>query len=43
MTQKPVTSCLIVATYKNQVDKRKLVEAANQFCFKNEYCFSIKE
>ena len=43
MTQEPVTSCLIVAIYKKQLDKRKLAEAANQFCFKNEYCFSIKE
>ena len=43
MTQEPVTSCLIVTTYKKQVDKRKLVEAASQFCFKNEHCFSIKE
>ena len=43
MTQEPVRSCLIVTTYKKQVDKRKLVEAASQFCFKNEHCFSIKE
>ena len=43
ITQEPVTSCLIVTTYKKQVDKRKLVEAASQFCFKNEHCFSIKE
>ena len=35
MTQEPVRSCLIVTTYKKQVDKRKLVEAASQFCFKN--------
>ena len=43
MTQELVTSYLIVTTYKKQVDKRKLVEAASQFCFKNEHCFSIKE
>ena len=43
MTQEPVSSCLIVTTYKKQVDKRKLVEAASQFCFKTEHCFSIKE
>ena len=43
MTQEPVTSCLIVTTYKKQVDKRKLVEAASQFCFSNEHCFLIKE
>ena len=29
MTQEPVTSCLIVTTYKKQVDKQKLVEAAS--------------
>ena len=31
MTQEPVSSCLIVTTYKKQVDKLKLVEAASQF------------
>ena len=36
-----VSSCLILATYKRQVDKLKLVEVANQFCFENEYRFSI--
>ena len=41
--KEPVSSCLIVTTYKKQVDKLKLVEAASQFCFKNEHCFSIKE
>ena len=29
MTQEPVSSCLIVTTYKKQVDKLKLVEAAS--------------
>ena len=43
MTQAPVTAYLIVTTYKKQVDKRKLVEVASQFCFKNERHFSIKE
>ena len=43
MTQEHVSSCLIVTTYKKQVDKLKLVEAASQFCFKNEHRFSIKE
>ena len=28
---------LIVTTYKKQVDKLTLVEAASQFCFKNEH------
>ena len=36
-----VSSCLILAIYKGQVDKIKLVEVANQFCFENEYRFSI--
>ena len=35
------TSCLIFATYKEKVDKLKLVEVANQFCFENEHRFSI--
>ena len=43
MTQEPVSSCLIVTTYKKQVDKLKLVEAARQLRFKNEHRFSIKE
>ena len=43
MTQELVTSYLIVTTYKKQVEKRKLVEAASHFCLKNEHCFSIKE
>ena len=40
MTQEPVSSCLIVTTYKKQVHKLKLVEAASQLCFKNEYLFN---
>ena len=43
MTQEPVSSCLIVTTYKKQVDKLKLVEAGRQYCFKNEHRFSIKK
>ena len=43
MTQEPVSSCLIVTTYKKQVDKLKLVKAASQICFKNEHRFSTKE
>ena len=37
ITQELVSSCLIVTTYKKQVDKLKVVEAASQFCFKNEH------
>ena len=40
-TQELLSSCLILATYKEKVDKLKLVEVANQFCFKTEHCFSI--
>ena len=43
MAHEPVTFGLIVTTYKKQVDKLKLDEGANQFCFKNEHRFSIKE
>ena len=43
MTQEPVSSCSIVSTYKKQADKLNLVEAASQFCFKNEHRLSIKE
>ena len=43
MTQEPVSSCVIVTTYKKQVDKLQLVEAVSQFCFRNEHRFSIKE
>ena len=42
MTQGPVSSCLIGTTYKKQVDKLKLVEAASLFCFENDYRFSVK-
>ena len=41
LTQELLSSCLILANYKEKVDKLKLVEVANQFCLKNEYCFSI--
>ena len=43
MTQEPVSSCLILTTYKKQVDQLKLLEAASQFWFKNEHYFLIKE
>ena len=43
MTQEHLSSYLILATYKEQVDKLKLVEVANQFCFENEHRFSIQE
>ena len=43
MTQESLSSYLILASYKKQVDKRKLVKVANQFCFKNEHRFSIEE
>ena len=41
--EEPLSFCLIATTYKKQVDKLKLVEAASQVCFKNQHCFSIKE
>ena len=37
ITQELLSSCLIIATCKEKVDKPKLVEVANQFCFKNEH------
>ena len=42
-TQEPVSSSLIVTTYKKQVGKLKLGEVTIQFCFKTEHRFSIKE
>ena len=36
MTQERLGSCLILVTYKEQVDKLKLVEVENLLCFKNE-------
>ena len=41
MTQERVNSCLVLTTYKEQVDKLNLVEVANQFCFNNEHRFFI--
>ena len=41
VTQELLGSCLILATYNEKVDKLKLVEIANQFCFENEHRFSI--
>ena len=43
MTQEPISSCLGFATYKKQIEKLKLVEAASLFFIKNEYGFPIKE
>ena len=40
-SMKEVSSCLILATYKEKVDKLKSVEVANLFCFENEHRFSI--
>ena len=42
MTQEPVSSCLIVTTYKKQVDKLKLVEAASHFSSKMNIAFQLK-
>ena len=41
ISQELLISCLIIATCKKEVDKLKLVEVANQFCFGNENHFSI--
>ena len=41
MTQELLSPCLILATYKENVEKQKFVEVANQFCFENEHRFSI--
>ena len=40
-TQERLNSRLVLATYKEQVDKLNLAEVANQFCFDNEHRFSI--
>ena len=41
MTQERLSSCLILATDKEQEDKLNLEEVANQFSFKNEHRFSM--
>ena len=41
MIQERLNSCLVLATYKEEVDKLNLVEVANQFSFNNEHRFSI--
>ena len=41
MTQELLSSCLIIATYKEKANKLKLVEVTNQFYFENEHRFSI--
>ena len=40
MTQELLSFCLLLTTYKQKV-KQKLVDKADQFCFKNEHRFSI--
>ena len=40
MTQELLSSCPILATYKEKVEKLNLAEVANQFCFENEHLFS---
>ena len=37
MTQELPSSCLILATYKEKVNKLELVEVTNQFSFENEH------
>ena len=41
MSQERLNASLVLATYKEQVDKLNLVEVANQCCFNNEHRFSI--
>ena len=41
MIQERLNSCLVLATYKEEVDKLNLVEVVNQFSFNNEHRFSI--
>ena len=41
VTQEHLSSGLFLASYKEQVDKRKLNEVANQLCFENEHRFYI--
>ena len=41
MTQELLSFCLILATYKEKVDKIELVEVTNQLCFENEHRFFI--
>ena len=43
ITQELLRTCLIIATCKEKVDKLKLVEVGNQFCFENERHFSIEK
>ena len=42
MTKEHLSCSLILATYKEKVDKLNLVEVANHFCFENEHRFSFK-
>ena len=43
ITQGLLSSCLIIATCKEEVNKLKLVGVANQFCFENEHHSSIQK
>ena len=36
-----LSTSLTIATYKEKVDKLKLAEVVNQFCFQNEHHISI--
>ena len=42
ITQELLSSCLIIATCKEKVDKLKLFKVANQFCFENEHHLKFK-
>ena len=41
MTRELLNSCLILTANEEKIDKIKLVEVANQFCFESEHRFSI--
>ena len=41
MTQELLSSCLILAIYKEKVDKLELVEVTSKFWFENEHRFFI--
>ena len=42
MTQERLSFCLILASYREQVDKRKLVEVATKFFSKMHIAFPLK-
>ena len=41
LIQERLNSCLVLATYKEYVDKLNLLEGTKQLCFDNKNCFSI--